>query len=103
MTIMRSYVIGDIHGCPDELVYLVQALPLESGDRLVFLGDYIDRGPDSSGVISFLLELQKDRGAYEFVFLKGYHEDMRLYYLGSAGQHGQMELFSEVQATQAST
>jgi len=82
---MRSYVIGDIHGCPDELVYLVQALPLESGDRLVFLGDYIDRGPDSSGVISFLLELQKDRGAYEFVFLKGNHEDMLLSDLGLVG------------------
>jgi len=102
MTIMRSYVIGDIHGCPDELVYLVQALPLESGDRLVFLGDYIDRGPDSSGVISFLLELQKDRGAYEFVFLKGNHEDMLLSYLGLAGQHGDMFLFNGGKATLAS-
>ena len=56
---MSRYVIGDIHGCADELRYLVEALPLARGDRLVFLGDYIDRGPDSRGVVSFLISQQK--------------------------------------------
>jgi serine/threonine protein phosphatase 1 len=57
---MKSFVIGDIHGCADELRYLVDRLPLASGDRLVFLGDYIDRGPDSRGVVSFLLDLKNN-------------------------------------------
>jgi serine/threonine protein phosphatase 1 len=49
MFVMRSYVIGDIHGCLDELRYLIEGLRLEVGDRLVFLGDYIDRpAPRSS-------------------------------------------------------
>src|SRR4029077_14244982 len=56
---MRCYVIGDIHGCLDELRYLIDGLPLESGDRLIFLGDYVDRGPNSKGVLTYILELQK--------------------------------------------
>src|SRR6516165_6872888 len=57
---MRCYVIGDIHGCLDELRYLIEGLPLEFGDRLVFLGDYVDRGPNSKGVLNYILELQKE-------------------------------------------
>jgi serine/threonine protein phosphatase 1 len=90
---MRCFVIGDIHGCPNELRYLIEDLPLESGDRLVFLGDYVDRGPDSKGVVSYLLELQKN-AAYDFIFLKGNHEDMFLSYLGLPGQYGDMFLFN---------
>ena len=70
---MKSYVIGDIHGCERELRYLIDSLPLGQGDRLVFLGDYIDRGPDSSGVVAFLLELQQQLSAIEIIFLKGNH------------------------------
>ncbi|HTN73582.1 MAG TPA: metallophosphoesterase family protein [Methylomirabilota bacterium] len=90
---MRCFVIGDIHGCPNELRYLIEDLPLESGDRLVFLGDYVDRGPDSKGVVSYLLELQKN-ATYDFIFLKGNHEDMFLSYLGLPGQYGDMFLFN---------
>jgi serine/threonine protein phosphatase 1 len=99
MVVMRSYVIGDIHGCLDELAYLIDGLPLATGDRLVFLGDYIDRGPDSKGVVSFLLELQKDPAAYEVVFLKGNHEDMLLSYLGLTGEYGDMFLYNGGNAT----
>src|SRR4030095_14990188 len=89
---MSRYVIGDIHGCADELRYLIEALPLARGDRLVFLGDYIDRGPDSRGVVSFLIALQNSHRELEFVFLKGNHEDMLLSYLGLNGLHGDMVL-----------
>ena len=51
---MKSYVIGDVHGCLAELTSLVESLPLEQGDTVVFLGDYIDRGPNSRGVIDYL-------------------------------------------------
>jgi serine/threonine protein phosphatase 1 len=95
---MRCYVIGDIHGCLDELRYLVEALPLESGDRLVFLGDYVDRGPNSKGVLNYILELHKLDGL-ELICLKGNHEDMFLAYLGLSGHHGDMFLYNGGYAT----
>ena len=98
---MHCYVIGDIHGCVKELACLVENLPLKHQDRLVFLGDYIDRGPDSRGVVSYLLDLQKER-SYDVVFLKGNHEDMLLSYLGLAGEHGEMFFYNGGQATLAS-
>jgi serine/threonine protein phosphatase 1 len=98
---MRCYIIGDIHGCVKELARLVEALPLKKRDRLVFLGDYIDRGPDSCGVVAYLLDLQKD-ASHDVVFLKGNHEDMLLSYIGLAGQHGEMFFYNGGQATLAS-
>ncbi len=89
---MARYVIGDIHGCSGELSRMLENLPLKNGDALVFLGDYIDRGPDSRAVISELLSLRNACPAVEFVFLKGNHEDMFLSYLGLGGQHGNMFL-----------
>ena len=45
----RIFAIGDIHGCYDKLRALLDQLPIDwSRDRLVFIGDYIDRGPDPS-------------------------------------------------------
>ena len=84
---MHCYVIGDIHGCLDELRYLVEGLPLESGDRLVFLGDYVDRGPNSKGVLTYILDLQKTTDL-ELICLKGNHEDMFLAYLGLPASTG---------------
>ena len=99
---MARYVIGDIHGCVDELRRLVDGLPLVNGDVVVFLGDYIDRGPDSRGVVSYLLSLQRNHEEVKFEFLKGNHEDMLLSYLGVAGQHGDMFLMNGGKATLAS-
>ena len=99
---MKSYVIGDIHGCEGELRYLIDSLPLGQGDRLVFLGDYIDRGPDSAGVVAFLVELHKQLSSIEFIFLKGNHEDMLLSFLGIGGAHADMFLINGGKATLAS-
>ena len=98
---MACYVIGDIHGCLDEVRYLLEQLPLEPNDRLIFLGDYIDRGPDSKSVVSYLLKFQ-GQAEQEIIFLKGNHEDMLLSYLGLPGQHGEMFLYNGGQATLAS-
>jgi serine/threonine protein phosphatase 1 len=80
---MSTYAIGDIHGCLEELQRLIGNLENHAGlckdDVLVFVGDYIDRGPDSKGVIDYLLELDQK---YSCVFLMGNHEDMALWYLG---------------------
>jgi serine/threonine protein phosphatase 1 len=99
---MSRFVIGDIHGCVDELRRLIENLPLSEGDQVVFLGDYIDRGPDSAGVVSYLLSLRKQLSKIEFVFLKGNHEDMFLSYLGLRGEHGDMFLLNGGKATLAS-
>ena len=98
---MNSYVVGDIHGCSEELASLLEALPLEPLDQLIFLGDYVDRGPDSKGVVSYLIDWQR-KGEQEVVFLKGNHEDMFLSYLGLAGKYGEMFLFNGGGATLAS-
>jgi serine/threonine protein phosphatase 1 len=73
------YAIGDIHGELGKLDELLARLPLGAGDRLVFLGDYVDRGPDAKGVVDRLLELEK---RVSCVFLLGNHESMFLDFLG---------------------
>ncbi len=80
---MHTYAIGDIHGCRDELKTLhhnlVGKVDLVPYDTLVFVGDYVDRGPDSKGVIDYLINLSRHQ---DCVFLMGNHEDMMLWYLG---------------------
>jgi len=76
------YAIGDIHGELAKLERLLEALPLGAGDRLVFLGDYVDRGPDPAAVVSRLLELRRH---VDCVFLLGNHESMFLDFLGWKG------------------
>jgi len=71
----RIIAIGDIHGCLSSLEHLVDALELVSSDTLVMLGDAIDRGPDSKGVMEFLLRLQDQ---VELISIVGNHEQMLL-------------------------
>jgi len=73
------YAVGDIHAELEKLNELLDLLPLEKGDRLVFLGDYIDRGPDSCAVIDRLIALSKD---WPCTFVLGNHESMFLDFLG---------------------
>jgi len=98
---VKSYIIGDIHGCLSELACLLESLPLESQDHLVFLGDYVDRGPDARGVISYLIDWQQ-RDNIKTTFLKGNHEDMFLSFLGFPGNYGDMFLYNGGGATLAS-
>ena len=98
---MKCYVIGDVHGCLPELASLVESLPMERGDTVVFLGDYIDRGPDSKGVIDYLVALRR-RGEQTTVFLRGNHEDMMLSFMGLSGHHGDAFLLNGGLATLAS-
>lgn len=70
------YAVGDIHGHLGRLVRLLAKLPLTEEDQLVFVGDYIDRGPESAGVIDCLIELAAARP--NTVFLRGNHEQMML-------------------------
>jgi len=71
------YAISDIHGCANTFRHLVnEVIQLKSTDELFLLGDYIDRGADSKGVIDFIQELQKS--GIQVRTLSGNHEAMML-------------------------
>lgn len=73
--IRNRYAIGDIHGCSKTLRAMVEdVLRLGPDDILYLLGDYIDRGPDSKGVLDYLMLLQDD--GYDIRPLMGNHENM---------------------------
>lgn len=76
----KIFAIGDIHGCLPKLKTLIPQIGMDSDtDTLVFIGDYIDRGPDSKGVVDFVLDLKKRMRTV--ICLKGNHEEMFLDYL----------------------
>ncbi len=76
----KIFAIGDIHGSFDRLQDLMQKIPIDfTNDTLVFIGDYIDRGPASVEVVDYLLDLKKRVPG--IIFLKGNHEDMLEKYL----------------------
>jgi serine/threonine protein phosphatase 1 len=77
---MKTYVIGDVHGMLDKLEEMLDRIPFDpEEDRLAFVGDYIDRGPNSRGVVDRILGLT-DEGV-ETICLKGNHECMWIDYL----------------------
>ncbi|WP_417469060.1 metallophosphoesterase family protein [Maricaulis sp.] len=83
------YAIGDIHGRRDLLLALLEKIAADdphAASDLIFLGDYIDRGPDSAGVIDVLLSDPRI-AARRPVFLKGNHEATLLAFMEDA-EHG---------------
>jgi serine/threonine protein phosphatase 1 len=92
----RLFAIGDIHGCSDELAVMLNELTKKEGvsssDLVIFMGDYIDRGPASKDVIAQLLAFRERFPST--VFLKGNHEDMLLDFLGLGGHLGENYLLN---------
>jgi serine/threonine protein phosphatase 1 len=73
----RIFAIGDIHGCFDSLEELVEnVIQLKKSDKLILLGDYIDRGKKSKEVIDYIIELQEKE--FDIVPLMGNHEALLL-------------------------
>jgi len=68
---VRTIIVGDVHGCREELETLLDRLAFGSGDRLVFVGDLVARGPDSLGV----LDVARRTGA---IVVRGNHEQKLL-------------------------
>jgi serine/threonine protein phosphatase 1 len=74
MTNARTFVIGDVHGDSAALERLLDRLPrIDDDDTIVFLGDYVDRGPDSAGVIARVRAIAAQHA--RTVTLRGNHED----------------------------
>jgi predicted phosphodiesterase len=63
----RTIIVGDVHGCRRELELLLERIDFRAGDRLVFVGDLIARGPDTLGV----LDVARTTGA---IVVRGNHE-----------------------------
>ncbi len=105
---LRLYAVGDIHGCRETLGRLLGRIaadaraaaegrgtgPVPETVRLVFLGDYLDRGPDAAGVVDDLRALQAEGldgvGPVETVFLAGNHEDFLLRFLDGELETGEL-------------
>lgn len=71
-----TFAVGDVHGCVTALKALIEKIERSRpSGTVVFLGDYVDRGPDSAGVIKILMDGPTKDG-WKWVCLKGNHEDM---------------------------
>lgn len=73
---MRLFAIGDIHGHLTALDALLAALPAKKDDLLIFLGDYVDKGPDVHGVLERLIEIGLSRP--NTIFLRGNHDQLMI-------------------------
>jgi len=73
---MRRFAISDIHGCAKTFRALLNRMAFSKEDVLYLLGDYIDRGPDSRGVIDHIWKLQED--GFQVHCLRGNHEQLLL-------------------------
>lgn len=69
----RLFAVGDVHGCSVALKTLIDAINPQPDDAVVFLGDVIDYGPDSRGVVQQMIELS---GRCRLILIQGNHEEM---------------------------
>jgi serine/threonine protein phosphatase 1 len=91
---MRTLAIGDIHGCLVALEALLDAAGPAEEDRLITLGDYVDRGPDSRGVLDRLVALYE---AGHVIPLRGNHDEMMLLSRYDLAERGMWLRFGGVQ------
>jgi len=84
---LRVLAIGDIHGQLGQFDALLDAIALTPDDHLVLLGDYVDRGPHSAGVLNRIMQL---RNKCKLSAIKGNHEEMML-----AARGGRLDLLRE--------
>jgi len=96
----KIFAIGDIHGCLAKLEHLIALIDVDDRrDTLLFIGDYIDRGPDSRGVVDYVLDLKERMRSV--ICLRGNHEQMLLNYL-CHGRDRDLFLFNGGRGTLAS-
>lgn len=80
MSFEKTFIVGDIHGCRRLLERLLERIKWDpQKHRLIFVGDYIDRGEDPKGVIELITGLRRQSGAVDC--LMGNHEHLLLEYL----------------------
>ena len=95
---MATYAIGDIHGCLWALKTLFASIDFKPEDTIVCLGDYVDRGPDSKGVIDYLLAKERE---HKMVFIKGNHDIMMESARTNADEYSRWTWFGGIQTLQS--
>jgi serine/threonine protein phosphatase 1 len=91
----RTLVFGDVHGCDTALARVLDLAQVAPDDQLVFLGDLIDRGPQTRQVLERILDLQR---SLPVTIIRGNHEEMFLDSLQQGGwtrtwlEHGGREM-----------
>ena len=73
---MSTYVIGDIHGCYDIMMRLIESVAPDRDDTLIFLGDYIDRGEQNHEMLKFI-----GKAPNNYILLRGNHEEEFIAYV----------------------
>lgn len=68
---MRTFAIGDIHGGLKALIQVLNKLEIKEGDKLIFMGDYVDGWSESAQVVQFLIDVSQK---FKCVFIKGNHD-----------------------------
>lgn len=68
----RAIIVGDIHGCLEQLRNLLDLINPQAADQLVFIGDLIDKGPDSAGVVRHVMSLAE---RHSVILIQGNHEE----------------------------
>jgi serine/threonine protein phosphatase 1 len=95
----RIIFVGDVHGCITELNLLLAKLNLSKSDKIIFIGDLIDKGPDSVAVVKRYFELKK---VCDTRLILGNHEEKFLRYLkhieAASGKEKEMKGISEFPA-----
>ena len=89
----KRFVISDIHGCLDTFKTLFEKINLTIDDQLFFLGDYVDRGPNSKGVVDFIIDLQNSE--YQIYPLRGNHEE-DLLFINSYKNERLLEIYTDI-------
>lgn len=69
---MNQFAFSDIHGCLDSFRALLKKIQFTKNDQLYLLGDYIDRGPNSKGVIDHIWQLERE--GFRIICLRGNHK-----------------------------
>ena len=80
---MKQWVITDIHGCAKTFEELLHRIGFNRSDTLYLLGDYVDRGPDSKGVLDLVMQLSQSR--HKVYCLLGNHEIMMMHAVHNSG------------------
>lgn len=101
---MRIVAIGDIHGCSGVLDLLLEAIALRQEDRLITLGDYVDRGADSKGVLDRLVALSATGqlipllGNHDLMMLEAKRDETTLEYWRSVGGDATLQSYAQLGA-----
>lgn len=86
----RTIIVGDLHGCRDEADKLLKQVSVRAEDHVIFLGDLVDRGPDSAGCVELALHRERVQGKPACIL--GNHEEKHLFYDDIEREKGQVSV-----------